>query len=198
MKAPLTASSTTDCKEQPLLFQDLGSRQVVADFSGGTLSSDGGALLLRQVDANLGLTQTLAQCFEDHRQQVFVDHAVQEMLAQRIYGLGLGYEDLNDHDGLRLDPLLAAACNKSDPLGEDRFNPAHRGIALAGSSTLNRLELSNNRKSRCHKLPHDPAKIEACLLQMGVRCLPKHAEEVVVDLDAMGHLVHGTAGRTAL
>jgi hypothetical protein len=69
----------------------------VADFSGGTLSSDGGALLLRQVDANLGLTQTLAQCFDDHRQQVFVDHAVQEMLAQRIYGLGLGYEDLNDH-----------------------------------------------------------------------------------------------------
>src|ERR1035437_8481603 len=191
MKAPLTASSKTDCKEQRLLFQDLGSRQVVADFSGGTLSSDGGALLLRQVDANLGLTQTLAQCFEDHRQQVFVDHAVQEMLAQRIYGLGLGYEDLNDHDGLRLDPLLATACNKSDPLGEDRSNPAHRGMAWAGSSTLNRLELSNNRNSRCHKLPHDPAKIEACLLQMGVRCLPKQAVEVVVDLDAMGHLVHG-------
>jgi len=192
MKMPLTASSTTDCKEQPLLFQDLGSRQVVADFSGGTLSSDGGALLLRQVDANLGLTQSLAQCFDDHRQQVFVDHAVQEMLAQRIFGLGLGYEDVNDHNDLRLDPLLATACNKSDPLGEDRFNPAHRGIALAGSSTLNRLELSNNRSSRCHKLPHDPAKIEACLLQMGVRCLPKHAVEVVVDLDAMGHRIHGT------
>jgi hypothetical protein len=192
MKRPFTASSKTDCKEQPLLFQDLGSRQVVADFSGGTLSSDGGALLLRQVDANLGLTQTLAGCFEDPRQQVFVDRAVQEMLAQRIYGLGLGYEGLNDHDELRLDPLLATACNKSDPLGEDRFNPAHRGIALAGSSTLNRLELSNNRSRRCHKLPHDPAKIEACLLQMGVRCLPKHAVEVVVDLDAMGHLIHGT------
>jgi hypothetical protein len=192
MKTPLTASSKTDCKEQPLLFQDLGSRQVMADFSGGTLSSDGGALLLREVDANLGLTQSLAQCFADHRQPVFVDHAVQEMLAQRIFGLGLGYEDVNDHDKLRLDPLLATACNKSDPLGEDRFNPAHRGIALAGSSTLNRLELSNNRSSRCHKLPHDPAQIEACLLRMGARCLPKHAVEVVVDLDAMGHLVHGT------
>jgi hypothetical protein len=192
MKMPHTASSQTDCKEQPLLFQDLGSRQVVADFSGGTLSSDGGVLLLREVDANLGLTQSLAQCFDDHRQQVFVDHAVQEMLAQRIFGLGLGYEDVNDHDDLRLDPLLATACNKSDPLGEDRFNPAHRGIALAGSSTLNRLELSNNRSRRCHKLPHDPAKIEACLLRMGVRCLAKHAVEVVVDLDAMGHLLHGT------
>src|SRR5882672_3079277 len=192
MKTPRTASSGTDCKDQPLLFQDLGARKVAVDFSGGALSSDGGALLLRQVDANLGLTLALAQCFEDQRHQVFVDHAVQEMLAQRIYGLGLGYEDLNDHNDLRRDPLLAAACNKRDPLGEDRFNPADRGIALAGPATLNRLELSNNKTTRCHKLRHDPAKIEACLLQMGVRCLPKHALEVVLDLDAMGHLVHGT------
>jgi hypothetical protein len=76
-------------------------------------------------------------------------------------------------------------------LGLARLHPADRGIALAAPSTLNRLELSNNRQSRCHKLPHDPAKVEACLLKLGVRCLPKHAEEVVVDLDAMGHLVHG-------
>ena len=192
MKAPITASCATDCKEQRLLFQDLYSRQVTADFSGGALSSDGGVLLLRQVDTNLGLTLALAQCFEDQRQQVFVDHSVPQMLAQRIYGLALGYEDINDHDELRLDPLLATACHKRDPLGADRFNPADRGIALAGSSTLNRLELSNNRSSRCHKLPHDATRIEACLLKMGVRCLPKQAVEVVVDLDAMGHLVHGT------
>jgi len=192
MKTSLTASSSTDCKDQPLLFQELYSRKVVADFSGGTLSSDGGSLLLRQVDSNLGLTMALAQCFGDLRQQVFVDHSVQQLLAQRIYGLALGYEDLNDHDELRLDPLLATACNKRDPLGADRFNPADRGIALAGASTLNRLELSNNRNSRCHKLPHDPAKIEACLLKMAVRCLPKHAEEIVLDLDAMGHLIHGS------
>src|SRR5713101_531607 len=191
MKLPLAASSSTDCNEQPLLFQELGSRKVVADFSGGTLSSDGGALLLRQVDANLGLTQTLAQCFSDTRDQLYVDHSVQQLLAQRIYGLALGYEDLNNHERLRLDPLLATACNKEDPLGEDRFNPAHRGIALAGTSTLNRLELSNNKSGRCHKVPHDPAKIETCLLQMGVRCLPKHSREVVVDLDAMGHRLHG-------
>jgi Transposase DDE domain group 1 len=188
MSTTKTASASQD---QPMFFTDLAARKVVADFSGGTLSVDGGALLLRQVDANLGLTQTLAQCFHDAREQVFVDHSVQQLLAQRIFGLALGYEDLNDHDRLRLDPLLAAACNKADPLGEDRFNPAHRGIALAGVSTLNRLELSNNQKSRCHKLPHDPAQIEACLLQMGARCLPKHAVEVVVDLDAMGHRLHG-------
>jgi len=191
MKTPITASSATDCSRQPMLFQDLGSRQVVADFSGGTLSSDGGVLLLREVDAHLGLTHSLAQCFGDERQQVFVDHSVRQLLAQRIYGLALGYEDVNDHAQLRRDPLLATACDKPDPLGEDRFNPSHRGLALAGPSTLNRLELSNNRESRCHKLPHDPAKIEACLLQLGVRCLPRHAAEIVIDLDAMGHLVHG-------
>jgi hypothetical protein len=174
-----------------MLFQDLGSRQVVADFSGGTLSSDGGVLLLRQMDINLGLTQRLAQCFGDQRQQVFVDHSVRQLLTQRLYGLALGYEDINDHAQLRRDPLLATACDKKDPLGSDRFNPSHRGLALAGPSTLNRLELSNNRDSRCHKLPHDPARIEACLLQMGVRCLPKHADEIVIDLDAMGHLLHG-------
>ncbi len=174
------------------MFQDLGSRQVVADFSGGTLSSDGGVLLLRQVDANLGLTSALARCFADHREPVYVDHSVSQLLAQRIYGLALGYEDINDHEQLRRDPLLAAACDKRDPLGGDRVNPADRGIALAGAATLNRLELSNNRRSRCHKLPHDPQQIEATLLKMGVRCLSKHAREVVVDLDAMGHLLHGT------
>ncbi len=178
-------------EREPLLFTDLGPRQVVADFSGGALSTDGGALLLRQVDAHLGLTQTLAQCFADGRNPIWVDHSVPQMLAQRLYGLAQGYEDLNDHQRLRLDPLLAAACNKADPLGEDRVNPADRGIALAAPCTLNRLELSNNRSDRCHKIPHDPAKIEACLLQMGARCLPKQAREVVVDLDAMGHRLHG-------
>jgi Transposase DDE domain group 1 len=175
-----------------MLFQDLGLRQVVADFSGGSLSSDGGALLLRQVDLGLGLSRALAGCFADARDARFVDHGLPQLLAQRLYGLALGYEDLNDHDRLRLDPLLAVACDKRDPLGEDRFLPQHRGVALAGSATLNRLELSNHRTTRCHKLRHDPEKIEACLLQMGVRCLPKHAREVVLDLDAMGHLLHGT------
>lgn len=186
------AKTGSKLENQPLLFSDLGPRQVVADFSGGFLSSDGGVLLLRQVDANLGLTRTLAQCFNDGRDQRWVDHFLPQMLAQRIYGLALGYEDLNDHQRLRLDPLLATACNKRDPLGEDRFHPVHRGVALAGASTLNRLELSNDKSSRCHKVPHDPAKVQACLLEMGVRCLPKHAREVVVDLDAMGHRLHGT------
>jgi hypothetical protein len=187
-----TASSTTDCNDQPLLFQDLGARQVVADFSGGTLSSDGGALLLRQVDQRLGLSRALAACFNDHRDRRFVDHSLAELLAQRVVALALGYEDLNDHAQLRRDPLLAVACEKRDPLGQDRVFADNRGAALAAPATLNRLELSNNKQTRCHKLPHDPPKLTACLLTVGVRCLPKHARELVVDLDAMGHRLHGT------
>lgn len=187
MSTPAIVSSTS----QALLFADLESRKVVMDFTGGTLSSDGGSPLLRQIDRSLGLTRTLAGCFSDRRHQSFVEHSTQQLLAQRIYGLVLGYEDLNDHEQLRRDPALAAACGKPDPLGQDRVNPDARGMPLAAPSTLNRLELSNNKQTRCHKLPHDPAKVEACLLEMGVRCLQKHAKEVVIDLDSMGHLVHG-------
>jgi hypothetical protein len=191
MKTHCTASSRTDCNNQPLLFQELGSRKVVADFSGGTLSTDGGALLLREVDERLGLTRQLAGCFDDLRDARFVDHSLPQLLAQRIDGLALGYEDLNDHSQLRRDPLLAVACNKRDPLGQDRFFADNNGAALAAPSTLNRLELSNNQHTRCHKLPHDPHKIEGLLLRLGARCLSKHAAEIVVDLDAMGHRLHG-------
>lgn len=172
-----------------MLFQDLGARKVVADFSGGTLSSDGGVLLVRQVDWALGLTRRLADCFDDARNPVFVEHGLPELLAQRIYTEALGYEDLNDHQHLRRDPLLATACGKEDPLGTER--PFHPGAPLAAPATLNRLELSNNKQTRCHKLPHDPQKIEALLLRLGARGLPKHAGEIVLDLDAMGHRLHG-------
>ena len=120
---------------QSFLFDDLGPRRVQADFSGGTLSTDAGALLLRQVDINLGLSAELAQCFYDTRNQDWVDHSVQELLCQRIFGTALGYEDINDHQRLRLDPLLAAACGKIDPLGEQRVLPQHRGIALAAPAS---------------------------------------------------------------
>lgn len=191
MKTHRTASSTTDCKDQPLLFQDLGMRKVVADFSGGILSSDGGLLLLRQVDRGLGISAALAGCFRDGRDPRWVDHSVQQLLAQRLYALALGYEDLNDHALLRRDPLLAVACEKTDPLGRDRFLPQFRDAALACPATLNRLELSNHKVSRAHKLTHDPAQVQATLLKMGVRCLPKHALEIVLDLDTTGTLLHG-------
>ena len=108
-----------------------------------------------------------------------------------MYAQALGYEDLNDHADLRRDPLLAVAVEKSDPLGNDRCHPEDRGHPLAAPSTLNRLEISNTKSTRYHKLRHDPAAVQACVLNLGVRCLPKHAREIVLDLDATGNLVHG-------
>jgi hypothetical protein len=174
---------------QSLLFDVLGQRPVQADFSGGHLSSDGGLLLLRQTDHRLGVTRSLAQCFTDERDPDWVEHSVQELLAQRIHSLAQGYQDVNDHSTLRLDPLLAVAADKTDPLGDNRWQ--HPGVALAAPSTLNRMELSNRKDTRYHKLRHDPEQIEQLLLKLGVRCLPKGAEEIILDLDLMGHLVHG-------
>ena len=173
-----------------MLFQELESRKVVADFTGGHLSTDGGGLLLQCIDRGLGVIAKLATCFRDGRDGRFVEHSVQELLAQRIYGQALGYEDLNDHEALRRDPLLAVAVGKTDPLGEDR-SERDQGRALAGSSTLNRMELSNVKKSRYHKLDHNPEQITATLLEMGVRALPKHTREVVLDFDASDDPLHG-------
>lgn len=187
---PAVSPARVRSDSQPLLFADLGPRRVVADFSGGYLSSEGGALLLREIDQRLGLSRQVAACFGDHRNQLFVEHAIEELVAQRIHGLALGYEDLNDHDFLRCDPLLAVAAGKTDPLAQERSED-QQGKALASPSTLNRLELGNEKQSRCHKITHRPQELENCLLKLAVRSLPKHAREVVLDLDAMGHLVYG-------
>ncbi len=173
-----------------MLFQEIGRRKVVADFTGGHLSCDGGALLLKSIDRGLGVTAKLAACFRDERDPVYLEHSLEELLAQRLYGLALGYEDLNDHNDLRRDPLLAVAVGKEDPTGEKRSR-RDQGRALAGASTLNRLELGNVKNSRYHKLHHDPEKIEATLLEMGVRSLPKHAKEIVLDFDASDDPLHG-------
>ncbi len=114
----------------------------MADFSGGRLSGDNGALLLRQVDAGLSLSRALSRCFVDHRRADLIEHSVEELLRQRLQRLALGYEDLNDHRELRRDPLLAATAGKVDVLGQERLCPEHRGFALANPATLNRLELS--------------------------------------------------------
>lgn len=135
-----------------MLFDNLGPRQVVADFSGGHVTSDGGLLLWRDLDRSLGLTRKLARCFVDYRDQDWVEHFVEELIAQRILGLASGYEDLNDHNRLRVDPLLALAAGKTDPLGMNRTQPDQQGKALAAAATLNRLELTNNKPdSRYHK-----------------------------------------------
>ncbi len=136
---------STECKQTTFEFHGLLRRKVKARFDGGTITSDAGVLLLREVEKRSGLIDGLARCFSDHRDQRLIEHTVKELLGQRVYGLCLGYEDLNDHDQLRTDPMLAVAVNKADPLGTNRRQAGDRGKALAGKSTLNRLELDRSR-----------------------------------------------------
>jgi Transposase DDE domain group 1 len=185
-----TSSPQLSTDLQPLLFNNLGSLPVVTDFSAGHLSSDGGMLFLRQIDEGLGLSRSLAGCFSDRRNPLLIEHSVRELVAQRLLGLAAGYEDLNDHNLLRLDPLFAVAVGKEDPLGTGRALP-DQGKALASASTLNRLELGNNKNTRCHKISANHEAIEDTLLRKGVSCLSKHSKEVVVDLDASDNPLHG-------
>jgi hypothetical protein len=174
-----------------LLFQDLGSRKIVADFSGGALSSDGGLLLLRQVDSGLGISRRISQCFTDDRDSMRVEHSVPELVRQRLFALALGYEDLNDHADLRRDPLLATAVGKVDVLGEERRCAKDVGFACASPATLNRLELGANFSDRYRKVHADPQALEEALLELGVRCLPKDSEVLILDFDATDDPLHG-------
>ena len=148
----------TECNGKLFEFHPLGRREVRADFSGGVITSDGGGLLLREVEKRTGIIARFAECFQDHREAERIEHRVEELVAQRVYGLALGYEDLNDHDELRRDPLLAVLAEKADPTGESRARERDRGKALAGKSTLNRLELTEaevGEKERYKKIVMD-------------------------------------------
>ena len=131
----------TGCKEE-IEFQGLGGRKVVGQFDGGRITTDAGALLLGEVEHARGFLVDFSKCFTDYRNQDAIEHTVEELVSQRIYGIALGYEDLNDHDQLRIDPLLATLCKKQDPTGQQRRCRDDKGKALAGKSTLNRLELT--------------------------------------------------------
>lgn len=187
----------TDCKHDTFDFQDLGRRKLQADFGGGHLSNEGGLLLISQLDQRLGITQQIAQCFTDHRDQRYVEHSLQELLSQRLYGLVAGYEDLNDHETLRHDPLMAAAVGKTDPLGEHRIGD-DKGNPLAGKSTLNRLETTNAKtqdgdiSTHYHKIQANHTALEATLIQLGTQALPEDTQEIILDFDATGDLIHGT------
>ena len=151
-------------------------------------------MLLGRLDRSYGYLKRFARCFTDHRMEERIEHPVLDLLRQRVYGLALGYEDLNDHDQLRADPLLASACGKEDPLGVERERPEDRGKAMAGKSTLNRLELTPGQAtaaSRYKKIVADPEGIEDYFIDEYVRSLPKSSTEVVLDLDRTNDRLHG-------
>lgn len=181
----------TQCIQQKFEFQGLAAKKVVADFTGGTLSPDGGALLLREVEKRKNIISKLSKCFTDHRFQPFVEHSVEQLLSQRIYGIALGYEDLNDHDSLRHDPLLALVCDKEDILGSN-IDEENKGKALAGKSTLDRLELSaGGALGKDKKIRANTTAIEDLIIELGVRAIPRKSKSIILDFDATDDLIHG-------
>jgi len=184
----------TDCKETQLEFQGLGRRRVIAGFDGGRISSDGGLLLLHEVAERTGLLKRFAQCFTDHRDPARIEHSVEELVSQRVLAQAQGYEDLNDHDALRDDTLLALAVGKRDLTGAERTRERDRGHALAGKSTLNRLERTPEGAGvadRYKKIVYDGAAIEALFVDAFIQAHARAPEEIVLDLDATDDPLHG-------
>ena len=158
----------TESNQGPFSFHHLGRREVVARFDGGDITSDGGAVLLREVELQTKIIHRFAECFTDHRDPQRIEHSVEELVGQRVYGLCLGYEDLNDHDDLRRDPMLATVVGKTDPTGQDRKDRRDKGKALAGKSTLNRLELTAEQVGsgeRYKKITLDGDKVNALFVE---------------------------------
>ncbi len=184
----------TECNASYLDFPMVGLRQVLADFDGGDISSDGGALLLREAERLTGIIRQFAACFTDHRNPDLTEHTVEELIAQRVYALALGYEDLNDHDDLRRDPLLATVVGKGDPTGKTRQRKRDRGKPLAGKSTLNRLELTPvgaDKGSRYKKVVCRTHDVERLFVSLFLQAHSRPPERVVLDLDATDDPIHG-------
>jgi hypothetical protein len=181
---------------QRLLFQAHGTREVTAAFDGGWVTSDGGGLLLREVDRRFGLVGAFAACITDHRDPDAIEFSVLELLRQRVMGLALGYEDLNDHERLRHDPLLALLAGRKDVTGQDRRDEQDRGKPLAGKSTLNRLELTPagaDADSRYKKIVAHIEGLQDALVDVFLRLKAKQEvpQELVIDFDATDDPIHG-------
>lgn len=174
----------TQCSSKSFGFARVESRKVVAAFDGGAVTSDAGGLLLGATDRAIGLVERFAGCFTDSRRADLIEHEVKTLVSQRVFGIALGYEDLNDHDELRHDPVMASLVGKLS---------AHRRdcAPLAGKSTLNRLELSRPEATKYHKISHDPEAIEALFVTLFLEAHREAPEQIVLDLDATDDPIHG-------
>jgi hypothetical protein len=169
----------TECIQERFTFAAHFSRRVESGFTAGQVSTDGGALLLREVERKINLLGRLAGCFRDGRSPLFIQHQLPQMLSQRIYGLALGYEDLNDHEQLRSDPLLGVLSGKRE-----------LDQPLAGKSTLNRMELVG-RTGRYHKISYWPEAIDRLLVDLYMESHAEPPAEIVLDLDATDIPLYG-------
>jgi Transposase DDE domain group 1 len=183
----------TECKPEQFKFHELGNREVVAQFDGGDITTDAGGLLLREVEQRTGIIRQFAACFRDYRDPRFIEFTVEELVAQRVYGIGLGYEDLNDHDRLRSDPALAVIVGKEDVKGEHRRLEQDRGKALAGKSTLNRLELGARAFStdRYKKIRRDDEAIDRLFVDHFLQAHDEPPSQIILDADATDDPLHG-------
>jgi hypothetical protein len=184
----------TECITEQMEFQQLGRRAVIGRFNGGIISSDGGAVLLREVDRRTGISEGLARCFRDYRKADRIEHSVVSMIRQRVCGIALGYEDLNDHDRLRNDVVMGVLSEKDEPSGTDRMRKKDQGKPIAGKSTLNRLELTPeeaNEKSRYKKIVADGAAIDELMVEVFIESYPCAPSEIVLDIDATDDPLHG-------
>jgi len=171
----------TECIQSRFCFEKHFRREVVGEFSGGTMTSDGGMLLLRETDQKLNLLPRFGQCFLDGRNPELIEHSVEQMLAQRVYGLALGYEDLNDHEQLRYDPLLGVLAGKAE-VGQK---------ALAGKSTLNRMELGDGTPNRYKKITFWRDAIDDLLVDAFLEAQTEAPEQIVLDIDTTDFAIHG-------
>jgi hypothetical protein len=175
----------TECSVNLFGFARVESRRVEAAFDGGAVTSDAGALLLGAADRATGLVDRFAGCFHDFRRPEFIEHEVRTLIGQRVFGIALGYEDLNDHDVLRHDPVMAVLAGKLTARREDC-------AAVAGKSTLNRLELSGPTPTRYHKISHDGQAIEDVFVDLFVEAAAAgNRKQIVLDLDATDDPLHG-------
>jgi len=175
----------TECSPDSFDFASLGSRKVTAAFDGGAITSNAGALLLREADRAIGLSRQAAACFTDGRRQDRIEHSVETLLAQRIHGIALGYEDLNDHDELRHDPVLGLVSGKSEARRADC-------AVLAGKSTLNRLEHApKTDDDRYRKLCMDEGAMKRLFVSLFLKGQPRPPKRIILDLDATDDPIHG-------
>jgi hypothetical protein len=174
----------TECSRDLFGFATVEGREVVAAFDGGAITSDAGALLLGATDREIRMMERFAACFHDVRRQDLIEHEVVTLIGQRVFGIALGYEDLNDHDELRHDPMMAVLAGKLAARREDC-------APVAGKSTLNRLELSCLEPTRYHKISHNAVAIRQLMVDLFVEAHERAPSEIILDLDATDDPVHG-------
>jgi hypothetical protein len=174
----------TECSSDFFGFEPVEGREVVAAFDGGAITSDAGALLLGATDRAIRLIDRFASCFHDERRPELIEHEVATLVGQRVFGIALGYEDLNDHDDLRHDPMMAVLAGKLEARREDC-------APVAGKSTLNRLELSKLEPTRYHKISHNPMAIKKLPVELFLEAHERAPKQIILDLDATDDPLHG-------